>query len=103
VGAIAAGVAIWAFGWRRWADPAASLAIALLVVWSSWTLLLDSVGVLMEATPRHIDAGRVKEAIAEVDGVEEVHDLHVWTITSGFESLSVHVRVAGRDRDEALR
>jgi len=101
VGAIAAGVAIWAFGWR-WADPAASLAIALLVVWSSWTLLRDSVGVLMEATPRHIDAGRVKEAIAEVDGVEEVHDLHVWTITSGFESLSVHARVAGRDRDEAL-
>jgi len=102
VGAIVAGASIWVFGWT-WADPAASLVIAVLVVWSSWTLLRDSVAVLMESTPRHIDAAEVEQAIAGVEGVEEVHDLHVWTITSGFESLSVHVRVEeGCDRDEAL-
>ncbi len=93
VGAIGAGALIWAFGWN-WADPVASVVIAVLVVWSSWTLLRDSVHVLMEATPAHIDASEVQWAISAVPGVEQVHDLHVWTITSGFESLSVHVRVA---------
>ncbi len=105
VGAIAAGALIWAFGWEL-ADPLASVAIALLVVWSSWTLLRESVRVLMEATPAHIDAAEVERAIADVPGVAQVHDLHVWTITSGFESLSVHVRVAdgagARDRDGVL-
>ncbi len=105
VGAIAAGALIWAFDWE-WADPLASVLIAVLVVWSSWTLLRESVHVLMEATPAHIDAVEVERAIAQVPGVRQVHDLHVWTITSGFESLSVHVRVAdgagARDRDSVL-
>jgi len=101
VQAIGAGALIWGFGWN-WADPAASILIALLVVWSSWTLLRDSVHVLMEATPRHLDAQEVHRAIAAVRGVEDVHDLHVWTITSGFESLSVHARVGNRDRDAVL-
>jgi len=99
--AIVAGVLIWVYGWH-WADPAASVLIAGLVTWSSWSLLRDAVNVLMEATPRHLDAGEIQRALAAVPGVREVHDLHVWTITSGFESLSVHVRVAERDRDEAL-
>jgi cobalt-zinc-cadmium efflux system protein len=102
VQAIAAGALIWAFGWW-WADPAASVLIASLVVWSSWTLLRDSVNVLMESTPPHLDAEAVEAAIAGVEGVEEVHDLHIWTITTGFESLSVHARVAGRSWDEVLR
>ncbi len=105
VGAIAAGALIWAYGWD-WADPVASVVIAALVVWSSWTLLRDSVHVLMEATPTRIDASEVQRAIAAVPGVRQVHDLHVWTITSGFESVSVHVRVAdgaeARDRDSVL-
>ena len=99
--AIVAGVLIWVHGWH-WADPAASVLIAGLVTWSSWSLLRDSVNVLMEATPRHLDAKEIEGALAAVPGVREVHDLHVWTITSGFESLSVHVRVTERDRDEAL-
>ena len=105
VGAIAAGALIWVFGWN-WADPVASVVIAVLVIWSSWTLLRDSVHVLMEATPAHIDASEVERAIAEVPGVDQVHDLHVWTITSGFESLSVHLRVeegaGARLRDDVL-
>jgi len=101
VQAIAAGAVIWAFGWT-WADPLASVLIALLVVGSAWALLKASLHVLMEGTPSHIDADAVRRAIAAVEGVREVHDLHIWTITSGFESLSVHARVTGRDRDAIL-
>jgi len=102
VQAIVAGILIWAFGWNI-ADPVASVLIAVLVAWSSWALLRDSVNVLMEGTPKHIDAREVREALRSVEGVVEVHDLHLWTITSGFESLSVHARVEGRARSEVLR
>lgn len=101
VEAILAGALIWAFGWT-WADPVASVLIAVLVVWSAWTLIRDAGNILMEATPSHIDASEVHSAIRAVEGIEQVHDLHVWTITSGFDSLSVHARVGGRDRDAVL-
>ncbi|MDY7093012.1 MAG: cation diffusion facilitator family transporter [Acidobacteriota bacterium] len=101
VQAIVAGALIWAYGWNL-ADPIASVLIAVLVVWSSWTLLRDSVNVLMEATPRHLDAEEVQATLAAVDGVVSVHDLHIWTITSGFESLSVHACIEDRDRGEIL-
>jgi cobalt-zinc-cadmium efflux system protein len=90
---IVAGALIWAFGWRR-ADPVASIAIALLVIYSSWRLLKEAVGVLMEAAPAHLDVTQVREALACVPGVIGVHDLHVWTITSGREALSAHLVVA---------
>lgn len=90
VQAIAAGVLIWAFGWR-WADPAASVLIGLLVIYSSWALLRESVAVLMEGAPGHIDVDQVRDAIISTPNVQGVHDLHVWTITSGRESLSAHV------------
>ncbi|MFL5539416.1 MAG: cation diffusion facilitator family transporter [Longimicrobiaceae bacterium] len=96
VGVIAGGVLIWAWG-LAWADPVVSILIGVLVIWSSWGLLKDSVGVLLEGTPSHIDVGAVRAAVLEVDGVEEVHDLHVWTIASGLEALSCHVVVGGRD------
>lgn len=92
VQAIAAGAVIWAFGWQ-WADPAASVLIALLVTWSAWSLLKEATGVLMEGAPAHIDVDEVLAVMARVPGVLEVHDLHVWTITSGMESLSAHVVV----------
>lgn len=93
VQAILAGALIWGFGWT-WADPAASVLIALLVIYSAWHLLRDTVGVLMEGAPRHIDVDEVRDCLAGLPGVVEVHDLHVWTITSGMESLSAHVVVA---------
>ena len=93
VQAILAGALIWWFGWT-WADPAASVLIALLVIWSAWHLLRETVGVLMEGAPRHIDVDEVRNSLAGIPGVLEVHDLHVWTITSGMESLSAHVVVA---------
>lgn len=90
VQAILAGALIWGFGWR-WADPVASILIAGLIVYSSWSLLKDAVSVLMESAPGHIDVDEVRDAILGIHGVGEVHDLHVWTITSGFEALSAHV------------
>jgi cobalt-zinc-cadmium efflux system protein len=92
VQAIAAGVLIWAFGWR-WADPAASVLISLLVIYSSWSLLKEATAVLMEHAPSHIDVDEVRRAVAAIPGVLAIHDLHVWTITSGMESLSAHVVV----------
>lgn len=103
VGAIAAGVLIWAFGWQL-ADPIASVLIGMLVLYSSWALLKEVVGVLMEWAPGHLDMDAVRDAIAGVRGVHATHDLHVWTITSGLVALSVHVLVAPeRDSAEALR
>ena len=97
VQAIAAGVVIALFGWR-WADPLASVLIALLVAYSAWGLVRESVAILMEGVPGHIDVTALGKAIAAVAGVAGVHDLHVWTITSGFVSLSAHVHVAaGRE------
>ena len=101
VQAIAAGALIWAFGWY-WADPLASVAIGLLVIYSSWSLLRDTVAVLMEGAPAHIDVDDVREAILNLAGVKGVHDLHVWTITSGMDSLSAHVVVDGTPECEAL-
>ena len=103
VGAIVAGALIWAFQWR-WADPLASVLIALLVLYSSWGLLRQAVSVLMESAPGHIDVDEVRQALLEVDGATDVHDLHVWTITSGLEALSAHVTVAdGQRRSTVLR
>src|SRR5215218_5105638 len=92
VQAIAAGALIWAYGWN-WADPVASILISLLVVYSAWHLLKETVGVLMEGTPAHIDLDEVRNALAGLPGVCGVHDLHVWTITSGMEALSAHLVV----------
>jgi cobalt-zinc-cadmium efflux system protein len=99
--AILAGALVWAFGWT-WADPLASALIAVLVAASSWNLLSASVNVLLEAAPPHVDTAQVARAVLEVPGVQQVHDLHVWTITSGFDALSAHVRVGDCDRDRVL-
>ncbi len=96
-GAIAAAGIIILTGWP-YADPVISVLIGLLVLGSSWKLLRDSVNILLEQTPRNIDATEVGEKMVGAPGVNEVHDLHIWTITSGFPALSAHVLV-GRDED----
>lgn len=85
---------IWALGWN-WVDPLASLLIALLVVYSAWGLLRESVAVLMERAPGHIDVDEVRAALFAPPDVIEVHDLHIWTITSGLHALSVHLVTSG--------
>ncbi len=94
VGAIVAAVLIWEFGWQL-ADPIASVAIAVLVLFSSWSLLKEALSVLMESAPGHIDVDEVRSALQGVDGVNSVHDLHVWTITTGLVALSAHVEPSG--------
>ncbi|HET6574277.1 MAG TPA: cation diffusion facilitator family transporter [Fimbriiglobus sp.] len=101
VGAITAAGLIWAFGWA-WADPVASVLIGLLVIYSSWRLLAESVSVLMESAPRGIDVGEVHRAMAAVPGVLAVHDLHVWSITTGLDCLSAHVVAADGQPHAAL-
>jgi cobalt-zinc-cadmium efflux system protein len=90
VGAVLAGLGAWKLGWT-WADPLASVAIALLVLRSAWSLLDDAVHVLMENAPAHIDTNDVRATLAEHPGVVGVHDLHVWTITSDMIAMSGHV------------
>jgi cobalt-zinc-cadmium efflux system protein len=92
VQAIAAGALIALFGWR-WADPLASILIALLVAFSAWGLVRESVSILMESVPHGLDLEALGRALRAVEGVAGVHDLHVWTITSGFVSVSAHVHV----------
>ena len=101
VGAIAAAALIWAFGWA-WADPVASVLIGLLVVYSSWRLLAESVSVLLESAPKGIDVDEVHRAMRGVPGVLAVHDLHVWSITSGLNCLSAHVVAAEGQPHAAL-
>lgn len=92
VAAMAAGALIWAFDWN-WTDAVASVLIALLVVYSAWRLLAESVAVLMESAPRGVDVDAIREALLATPGVAGVHDLHVWTITTGLDSLSAHIVV----------
>jgi cobalt-zinc-cadmium efflux system protein len=90
VGAILAGGFMWLYGWYA-ADPLFSCLISLLIIWSSWHLIRESTNILLEGTPAHINLAAVEDAILQTEGVEDVHDLHVWTITSGREALSAHV------------
>lgn len=90
VAAIAAGALILAFGWL-WADAVCSVLISLIIIFGAWNLIKESVNVLLEGTPAHINLKAVEDEIRLTENVRDVHDLHVWTITSGMEALSVHV------------
>jgi len=85
------------------ADPVASIVIAALIAAGSWRLLREPVDVLLESAPAGMDVRAVGEAMAAARDVVEVHDLHVWTVTSGFPALSAHLVVdRGANRDEVL-
>ena len=71
--------------------PRRSVLISLIIIFGAWNLIKESVNVLLEGTPAHINLTAVEETILQTESVENVHDLHVWTITSGMEALSVHI------------
>ncbi|MHB8060446.1 MAG: cation diffusion facilitator family transporter [Gaiellaceae bacterium] len=97
VGTALAGALILLTGWNRF-DPIASLGVALLCFISGYSLSRESLGIVLEGSPGHIDSAAVGRMIASDPEVVEVHDLHVWTVTSGFPALSAHVLVQ-RDAD----
>ncbi len=90
VGVILAGLLI---RWRGWtaADPIASMMIGILIALNSWNLLTQSVNILLEGTPRHLQMPDVMQAMQTVPGVRDVHDIHLWTITTGMDAMSGHV------------
>lgn len=90
IGVIVAALIMLATGWY-YADPIFSVFIGLFILPRTWKLLTQAVNVLLEAAPAHINVAAVEQAMRQVDGVAAVHDLHVWTITSGIEALSAHV------------
>ncbi|WP_159888447.1 cation diffusion facilitator family transporter [Paenibacillus puerhi] len=94
VGAIAAALLIMFFGWG-WADPLASVIVAVLVLRSGYMVSKSSLHVLMEGTPRHINLEDIAQAILKIDGVKGVHDLHIWSITSNMHALTAHIVMDG--------
>jgi cobalt-zinc-cadmium efflux system protein len=102
VGVILAAVIILATGWEL-ADPIVSIVISILIAASAWSILRDSVDVLLEAAPRGMDTEEIGYAMAGLKGVDEVHDLHVWEITSGMPMLSAHVLVGPEADCHAIR
>jgi cobalt-zinc-cadmium efflux system protein len=101
-GTTVAGLLVLLTGWDRW-DPLAGLAVALLIFWAAFTLLRDSARIFLEAAPVDIDPDAVGRALASEPHVVEVHDLHVWTVTSGFPALSAHVLVEPEADCHAVR
>jgi cobalt-zinc-cadmium efflux system protein len=92
VGAIAAALLIMFFGWD-FADPIASVAVAILIIISAYRVTRDSIHILMEGAPSHINVAEVRNALASINNVLEVHDLHIWAISSDISSLSCHIVV----------
>jgi cobalt-zinc-cadmium efflux system protein len=102
VGTAIAGGLVLLTGWDRF-DPVASLLVAALLFWASFGLIRDSTRIFLEMSPVEIDPAEVGRALVAVPEVVEVHDLHVWTVTSGFPALSAHVLVAPGADCHALR
>lgn len=91
-GAIVAGIVILQTGWY-WVDPITSVIIGILILLSSFNLVHESVDILMQATPRHLNLLEVQQTLEKLPGVARIHDLHIWTLTSGLFTLTAHVVV----------
>jgi len=94
LGVAAAGLVILLTGGFEWLDPAISIAIGLVIGVEAWRLVRSAVDVLLEATPPDIDLAALRTAMADVDGVAHVHDLHVWSLSSGVRVLTAHVVIS---------
>jgi cobalt-zinc-cadmium efflux system protein len=99
VGTVTAALIVKLTGWYA-ADPIVSLITILLIVRGAWVLVRESVDVLLEATPSHIALGAVRAQLEAIPGVESVHDLHVWTVTSGVVAMSAHAIVREPERQQ---
>ncbi|MBE4907498.1 cation transporter [Bacillus luteolus] len=103
VGAIIAGIVMLMFSWYI-ADPIISVIVALLILKSAWGVILHSIHILMEGTPTTLNQHEVKNELLQITGVKDIHDLHIWTITSGLDSLSCHMVIEDQiDSQEILQ
>lgn len=101
VGAIIAGLVMMMFGWYV-ADPIISVLVALLILRGAWGIIKHTVHVLMEGTPITVNPTEVKAVLENIKGVRDVHDLHIWTITSGLDSLSCHLLIEDHADDQRI-
>jgi len=101
VSALTAALAIWLKGWTR-ADAVVSLGLSGLILYSALRVIREAVHILMEGTPRHIDIEELRRALLEVRGIQDVHDLHVWTVTPGVEAMSGHAVVEDLQRTHEI-
>ncbi|MEK4239680.1 cation diffusion facilitator family transporter [Paenibacillus sp. FSL H7-0714] len=101
VGAIIAGLVMMIFGWYI-ADPIISVLVALLILRGAWGIIKHTVHVLMEGTPITVNPTEVKAVLENIEGVINVHDLHIWTITSGLDSLSCHLLIKDQEDDQRI-
>lgn len=101
VGVVVAGAAIYFTGWH-WPDPAASLIVSALIVWSAWGLLSESFRLSLDAVPDAIDHAKVEDYLRALPGVTEVHDLHIWPMSTTETALTVHLVRPGSGHDDAF-
>jgi cobalt-zinc-cadmium efflux system protein len=101
VGAIIAGILMLVFDWYI-ADPIISVLVALLILKSAWGVLQQSIHILMEGTPTTLNRNETLELLKGIDGVLDVHDLHIWTITSGMDSLSCHMVISENEDEQVV-
>ena len=102
LGAIAAALCILLWGWQR-ADAVAGLGVAVLVVASAARLIRESLDVLLERVPRHLDLAQIAAEVRGIAGVRSVHDLHIWLVSSGFPAMSAHVDIEADADPESVR
>ncbi|MGD0781047.1 MAG: cation diffusion facilitator family transporter [Dehalococcoidales bacterium] len=95
VGVIIAGVIIQITGWTI-ADPILAVVIGIVILWGAVRIVKESVDILLESVPPHVEMEKVAEAVKKVSGVEDLHEVHIWTITSGIYALSAHLRITDR-------
>lgn len=101
VGAIIAGFVMYFFDWYV-ADPIISVVVALLILKSAWGVIKQTIHILMEGTPITINQQEVKQELQSIQGVRDVHDLHIWTITSGLDSLTCHILIEDDENEQKI-
>ena len=95
VGVIIAGIIIWLTGWAM-ADPIIAVLIGVIILWGAVRLVRESVDILAETVPKHIPVDKVIEVIKKIPGVDDMHDIHIWTLTSGVYALSAHLLITNQ-------
>ncbi len=101
--AVIVGGAVILFTGRTWVDPALSLGIAALILWSSLAIVRETLNILLEGAPRGISLVDIRTTMSAIEGVEDVHDLHVWSLGSNTHALSSHVTIADIPPSESTR